>query len=493
MLHCTSFAAGSAARATNSGAFVWSDLESTPFSSLTTNSFNVRANGGVRFVTGGAGLTVDGQPVITGNNGGGVTLGSLNFSVSPATMSIGPNSLLFADTIHGNFFTGPGAGTLTVSGSDNTANGNGALGSITSGNYNTAQGTEALYHDTSGNNNTANGETALYYNTTGTNNLASGWAALYSNVTGNNNVAAGALALSLNTSGSANVALGVSALGNSTGDSGAVAIGYQALQNDAVGGGVFTVGSANTAVGDQALQADSSGVANTGFGYQTLLANNAGNNNTAFGFVSLLNCTGSGNIGIGYSGGSSLMSGNNNIDIGNTGVGGDSGVIRIGADQTKTYIAGVIQAPSVTTITITGGADLAEPFPISTTEQKVSEGAVVVIDEANPGQLKLTDRPYDTRVAGVISGANGIHPGIQMHQQGLLEGGKNVALTGRVYVQADASNGAIKPGDLLTTSSTPGRAMKVSDHVRAQGAILGKAMTGLLEGKGMVLVLVTLQ
>ncbi len=45
----------------------------------------------------------------------------------------------------------------------------------------------------------------------------------------------------------------------------------------------------------------------------------------------------------------------------------------------------------------------------------------------------------------------------------------------------------------LTTSSTPGRAMKVTDHVRAQGAILGKAMTGLSAGQGMVLVLVTLQ
>jgi len=35
--------------------------------------------------------------------------------------------------------------------------------------------------------------------------------------------------------------------------------------------------------------------------------------------------------------------------------------------------------------------------------------------------------------------------------------------------------------------------MRVSDHVRAQGAILGKAMTGLKAGPGMVLVLVTLQ
>jgi hypothetical protein len=107
--------------------------------------------------------------------------------------------------------------------------------------------------------------------------------------------------------------------------------------------------------------------------------------------------------------------------------------------------------------------------------------------------LKLSDSPYDSRVAGVVSGANGIHPGIQMQQQGLLEGGRNVALTGRVYVRADTSNGAIKPGDLLTTSTTPGRAMKVSDHLKAQGAILGKAMTGLKAGNGMVLVLVTLQ
>jgi hypothetical protein len=116
-----------------------------------------------------------------------------------------------------------------------------------------------------------------------------------------------------------------------------------------------------------------------------------------------------------------------------------------------------------------------------------------VIDAKNPGQLKLADRPYDTRVAGVISGANGINPGIQMQQQGLLEGGRDVALTGRVYVQAVASNGAIEPGDLLTTSDIPGRAMKVTDHLRAQGAILGKAMTGLGEGNGLVLVLITLQ
>jgi len=144
-------------------------------------------------------------------------------------------------------------------------------------------------------------------------------------------------------------------------------------------------------------------------------------------------------------------------------------------------------------LTIRGGADLAEPFKMSESSESIPQGAVVVIDAQNPGRLKMSDSPYDTRVAGVVSGANGVNPGIQMHQDGMIEGGENVSLSGRVYVQADTSNGAIQPGDMLTTSSTPGHAMRVSDHARAAGAILGKAMTGLSEGKGMVLVLVTLQ
>ena len=141
-------------------------------------------------------------------------------------------------------------------------------------------------------------------------------------------------------------------------------------------------------------------------------------------------------------------------------------------------------------LTITGGADLAEPFKMS---EKIPQGAVVVIDEEHPGELKLSAAAYDTRVAGVVSGANGIHPGISLRQNGELDGGANVALSGRVYVQADASFGAIKPGDLLTTSEPPGHAMKVCDHAKAQGAVLGKAMSSLPEGKGLVLVLVTLQ
>ncbi len=146
---------------------------------------------------------------------------------------------------------------------------------------------------------------------------------------------------------------------------------------------------------------------------------------------------------------------------------------------------------SVRVLTIRGGADLAEPFAMS--HSGVEPGSVVVIDDDHPGKLRRSTRAYDTKAAGIVSGANGIRPGISMVQEDRLEAGENVALSGRVYVRADAAFGAIKPGDLLTSSDTPGHAMKVTEHAKAQGAILGKAMSGLKEGKGLVLVLVTLQ
>jgi len=56
-----SFAAGSMAQANHSGAFVWADASSfAGFASTAANQFSVRAAGGVRFVTGGAGMTLDG-------------------------------------------------------------------------------------------------------------------------------------------------------------------------------------------------------------------------------------------------------------------------------------------------------------------------------------------------------------------------------------------------------------------------------------------------
>lgn len=157
---------------------------------------------------------------------------------------------------------------------------------------------------------------------------------------------------------------------------------------------------------------------------------------------------------------------------------------------------------TVSVLTITGGSDLAEPFFVGSdaaTERRSDEGTqpgmVVVIDPKNPGRLKLATEAYDRKVAGIISGANGLATGMMMSAQGnpLADGNHPVALTGRVWCRCECSGGPIEPGDLLTTSNRTGHAMKVSEYARAHGAILGKAMTPLAEGTGLVLVLVSLQ
>ncbi len=147
------------------------------------------------------------------------------------------------------------------------------------------------------------------------------------------------------------------------------------------------------------------------------------------------------------------------------------------------------------TLEITGGSDLTEGFDIHATSSAVPEpGMLVSIDPVNPGKLMVSAAPYDKKLAGVISGANGIEPGMRMGQQGTIANGDYpITLTGRVYVKADASFGAIQPGDMLTSSAVPGFAMKVTDYAQAQGAVIGKAMTALAEGQGYVLVLVALQ
>lgn len=146
---------------------------------------------------------------------------------------------------------------------------------------------------------------------------------------------------------------------------------------------------------------------------------------------------------------------------------------------------------AVRTLDVLGGADLVEGFTAGT--EPVEPGTVVVIDPSRPGHLTTSARAYDHRVAGVVSGAGGVQPGLRLGQNGVLDGETPVAMTGRVYVRASAENGPIAPGDLLTTAGSAGHAMRASDPARSQGAVIGKAMTPLADGTGLVLVLVNLQ
>ena len=135
-------------------------------------------------------------------------------------------------------------------------------------------------------------------------------------------------------------------------------------------------------------------------------------------------------------------------------------------------------------------ADCAEEFDIAEPDQP-DPGTVMVIEEED--KLRRSMQAYDTRVAGVISGAADTRPGIILGRKESGRGRIPLALAGKVFCKADAKYASIHVGDLLTTSETPGHAMKATDPLRSFGAVLGKALRPLPEGAGLIPILVALQ
>jgi hypothetical protein len=135
-------------------------------------------------------------------------------------------------------------------------------------------------------------------------------------------------------------------------------------------------------------------------------------------------------------------------------------------------------------------ADCAEDFDIADMEGAVP-GAVMVIDAE--GKLRPSREAYDKRVAGVLSGAGDFKPGIVLDKKRTGGDRLPVALVGKVYCHADAQFSAIEVGDLLTTSATPGHAMRATDPLRAFGAVIGKALRPLQSGRGLIPILIALQ
>jgi trimeric autotransporter adhesin len=244
-----------------------------------------------------------------------------------------------------NTANGFGALHSDTTGDYNTADGYVALYYNATGSYNTATGFEALFQNYTGRGNTADGVSALNNNTSGIYNTASGYLALNTNNTGGFNSAAGVRALYANTSGGNNTAAGSNALASNTTGNRNSAVGVRALNHN-IGGDPATGssgGDENTASGYEALYSNTTGSDNTASGSYALISNTTGNNNTASGYLALRNnTTGSGNVAVGPYAGFNTT-GFNNIDIGNQGVAGESGVIRIGdlANSSQAFIAGI--------------------------------------------------------------------------------------------------------------------------------------------------------
>lgn len=134
------------------------------------------------------------------------------------------------------------------------------------------------------------------------------------------------------------------------------------------------------------------------------------------------------------------------------------------------------------------GADCAEHFDLKDFEA-AEPGSVMVIDDK--GSLRPSTTAYDRRVAGVVSGAGSLKPGVVLDSR--KDGGAVIALVGKVFCKVDASTGPIAVGDLLTSSDTPGHAMRVADPLIGFGSVIGKALQSMESGRGLIPILVALQ
>ena len=151
-------------------------------------------------------------------------------------------------------------------------------------------------------------------------------------------------------------------------------------------------------------------------------------------------------------------------------------------------------------------ADIAEVFSKAADEQ-LEFGDVVVLSKEDGTNLHKSEKPYDTRVAGIYStdpgmlirGKDGVALSVGTQDESeFLDTEMPLALAGKAPVKVINENGAIEKGDLLTTSSTPGHAMKCSidtpeQKLKCMGAIIGKAMEPCHEKTCSILALITLQ
>jgi hypothetical protein len=135
-------------------------------------------------------------------------------------------------------------------------------------------------------------------------------------------------------------------------------------------------------------------------------------------------------------------------------------------------------------------ADCAEDFDVFDAAG-ANAGAVMVLTDK--GCVRASAFEYDRRVAGVVSGAGAYRPALVLDRHASEIARLPIALMGKVYCLVDATRYPVHVGDLLTTSSLPGHAMKATDPTRAFGAVIGKAMGDLEAGTGLVPVLVALQ
>jgi hypothetical protein len=140
---------------------------------------------------------------------------------------------------------------------------------------------------------------------------------------------------------------------------------------------------------------------------------------------------------------------------------------------------------------VLSNADAAEEFTLAGAAEPTPGAVMVLTDD---GAVRPCTDAYDERVVGAVAGAGAYRPAIVLDRRPRGAGRRvPISMLGKVTCKADAAHASIGVGDLLTTSPSPGCAMRVVDRGRALGAVLGKALTPLAAGEGLVDVLVGLR
>jgi hypothetical protein len=205
---------------------------------------------------------------------------------------------------------------------------------------------------------------------------------------------------------------------------------------------------------------------------------------------------GNGILGVNYGGGSGVAG----ISLAENGIGlYGKGSAYAGQFEGNVDVTGHLWVKNieVSNITVTGdihmvNADFAENFDVfESINDTIDAGTVMVI--VSEEALQPCSQPYDKRVAGVVSGAGKYKPAMILDSKLSNHHRLPIALMGKVICKVDSSFGDIELGDLLTTSSTPGHAMKIQDSAKGFGTVIGKALAPYKDGKGLIPILVALQ
>jgi len=138
-----------------------------------------------------------------------------------------------------------------------------------------------------------------------------------------------------------------------------------------------------------------------------------------------------------------------------------------------------------------GVVEVKPALPCFASTESVEAGDVITMDPSSKGYIRRCTVMADPLVVGIAAGPGGNCAADSRAEEVSASNRVPVSTSGIVSCKVDATYGAIREGDLLVASPTPGHAMRAENP--AQGTVIGKALEPLPNGTGLIKVLVMLR